>query len=302
MLNDIAKQMVRRPLVWLGEHHPAMLVRLRYLARFHRLPDLQNPKDLNEKILWLKLYSDISEWTRLADKLRVRDYVRECGLENILVPLYGAWERVEDIPFDTLPDQFILKANNGDGKGTNVKVDKSKMTDTDWALLREMLQEWLSRKHIGALAAEPQYRDIKPMVLAEQLLPAPEGESSLVDYKLWCFDGEPYSFFICSERQDDGYHATVDCYDLDWNRYPENMRESPHMRVATKAIPRPACMNEMIAAARRLSKPFPEVRVDFYAVGGKLYFGEMTFTSLGGMMDFYSPEYLREMGAQFRCK
>ena len=120
----------------------------------------------------------------------------------------------------------------------------------------------------------------------------------LVDYKLWCFNGEPYSFFICSERQEDGYHATVDCYDLEWNRYPENMLASPHMTVATKAIPRPSCLDEIIKAARILSKPFPEVRVDLYAVGGKAYFGELTFTSLGGLQDFYTPEYLLEMGEQ----
>ena len=134
------------------------------------------------------------------------------------------------------------------------------------------------------------------MILAEELLPCGDDETSLVDYKLWCFNGEPYSFFVCSERQTDGYHATVDCYDLEWNRYPENMLASPHMTVATKALPRPSCLEDMIKAARILSKPFPEVRVDLYAVGGKVYFGELTFTSLGGLMDFYTPEYLMEMG------
>ena len=275
---------------------PVTTVKLRYFLRFKRFPDFKNPQDLNEKILYLKLFSDTSQWTQLADKYQVREYVKSCGLESILIPLYGAWERVEDIPFDELPQKFILKANNGDGKGTNVKVDKAKMKEADWVLLRERLQGWLDAKHIGSLSGEPQYRGIKPMILAEELLPCNEGETSLVDYKLWSFNGEPYSFFICSERQEDGYHATVDCYDLEWNRYPENMLASPHMTVATKAIPRPACLDEMIDAARKLSKPFPEVRVDLYAVNGKLYFGEMTFTSLGGMMDFYTPEYLLEMG------
>ena len=139
---------IKKPVIWLGEHHPVTLVRLRYLARFHRLPNLRHPKNLNEKILYQKLYTDTTEWTRLADKYRVRDYVRECGLENILIPLYGAWERVEDIPFDTLPEQFMLKANNGDGKGTNLKVDKTKMTATDWARLRQRM--WIGR-HFDSL-------------------------------------------------------------------------------------------------------------------------------------------------------
>jgi hypothetical protein len=290
------KNFIRKIAAIVCSWFPVATVKLRYYFRFKRFPDFKNPKDLNEKILYLKLYSDTSLWTQLADKYKVREYVKSCGLESILIPLYGAWERVEDIPFDELPQQFILKANNGDGKGTNMKIDKSKMNDADWTALRKRLQGWLDAKHIGALSGEPQYRDIKPMILAEELLPCNEGDTSLIDYKLWSFNGEPYSFFICSERQLDGYHATVDCYDLEWNRYPENMLASPHMTVATKAIPRPACLDEMIEAARKLSKPFPEVRVDLYAVNGKLYFGEMTFTSLGGMMDFYTPEYLLEMG------
>lgn len=289
---------IRQIAAILLEHFPVATVKLRYLLRFGRFPDFKHPRDLNEKILYLKLFSDTSLWTQMADKYSVRDYVKLCGLESMLIPMYGAWERVEDIPFGELPQQFILKANNGDGKGTNVKVDKAKMSEQDLQNLRKRLKGWLEAKHIGSLSGEPQYKGIKPMILAEELLPCDEGESSLVDYKLWCFNGEPYSFFVCSERQADGYHATVDCYDLEWNRYPENMLASPHMTVATKAIPRPACLDEMIAAARKLSKPFPEVRVDLYAVGGKAYFGELTFTSLGGMMDFYTPEYLKVMGSK----
>ena len=292
------KKVIQQIVAFICEPFPVLTVKIRYFLRFGRLPNFRHPQDLNEKILYLKLFTDTSQWTRLADKCKVRDYVKECGLESMLVPSYGAWERVEDIPFDDLPQKFILKANNGDGKGTNTKIDKAKMNEQDWQDLRKRLQGWLNAKHIGALSGEPQYRGIKPMILAEELLPCNEGETSLVDYKLWCFNGEPYSFFICSERQADGYHATVDCYDLEWNRYPENMLASPHMTVATKALPRPSCLEEMIKAARILSKPFPELRLDMYVVGDKAYFGEMTFTSLGGMMDFYTPEYLLEMGKQ----
>lgn len=288
--------MIRQTAKIIGEKFPVATVNLRYLLRFGRLPDLKHPKDLNEKILYLKLFSDTLQWTLLADKYRVRDYVKSCGLEHILIPLIGVWERVENIPFEDLPQQFILKANNGDGKGTNVKIDKEKMDDKAWKELRERLQKWLTAKHIGALSAEPQYRDIKPMILAEELLPCDEGQTSLIDYKLWCFNGEPYSFLVCSERQADGYHTALDCYDLEWNRHPENLKASPHTTVATKPLPRPSCLDEMIHAARILSKPFPEVRVDLYAVGGKVYFGELTFTSLGGMMNYYTPEYLQEMG------
>ena len=302
MLTDIIKKCVTPPLEWFGEHFPVALVRLRYLARFHKLPNFKNPKNLNEKILYQKLFTDTSEWTRLADKYRVRDYVRECGLEDILVPLYGAWERVEDIPFDTLPDRFILKANNGDGKGTNLKIEKAKMNDEDWARLRETLREWLSRKHIGALSAEPQYRDIKPMILAEKLLPSPEGQSSLVDYKLWCFSGEPHSFFVCSNRKENGYQAQFGCYDLDWTSRPERMVLTSHFSAEDKPLPRPECLQRMLEVGRILSKPFPQVRVDLYEAEGQVWFGELTFTCLGGLTDFFTDDYMNEMGQCFEVK
>lgn len=297
MQTETIKRIVTPPLAWIGEHFPVAMVRLRYLARFHRLPNLKCPEDLNEKILYQKLFTDTSAWTQLADKYRVRDYVRSCGLERILIPLYGAWERVEDIPFRELPIQFMLKANNGDGKGTYLKVDKTEMKDGDWAELKKTLDRWLSLKHIGALAAEPQYRDINPMILAEQLLPPDEGQESLVDYKFWCFNGEPYSILVISNRKDNGYEAEFGCYDLQWNSHPENIQSTGHLTVASEPLPKPQCLEEMKQIARALSKGFPQVRVDLYESQGRVWFGELTFTSLCGMMNYYTPAYLREMGA-----
>lgn len=292
------KKVLRHIAEIICEKNPVATVKLRYLQRFGCLPDLKHPKSLNEKILFLKLFTDTSQWTQLADKYRVRDYVKSCGLEHILVPLLGAWEHVGDIPFSELPQQFMLKANNGDGKGTNVKVDKAKMSAADWDALRKRLQGWLDTKHIGALSGEPQYRGIKPMIVAEEFLPCVKGETSLTDYKLWCFDGKPYSFLVCSNRQADGVEVEVGCYDLEWNIHPENMLSAGHVTVGRHPLSRPKCLDEMIRIAKILSKPFPQVRVDFYEVDGKVYFGELTFTSLGGMMNYYTPDYLLEMGSQ----
>lgn len=296
MQTNRLKDVMLKPLAWWGERCPRAVVQLRYLLRFGRLPDLRHPKDLNEKILYLKLFTDTSRWTMLADKYQVRQYVADCGLSDTLVPLYGAWERVEDIPFADLPDRFMLKANNGDGKGTNRKIVRQDMTAADWQRLREELNRWLSLKHIGALAGEPQYRGIRPMILAEQLLPADDRQSSLVDYKLWCFGGEPYSFLVCSNRKENGHDAFLGCYDLEWNHHPEHMVASGRYPQEPKPLPRPQCLEEMIRVARVLSKGFPEVRVDLYEAQGRVWFGEMTFTSLGGMMNYYTPAYLREMG------
>lgn len=276
---------------WLGEHCPALLVRLRYLARFHRLPHLRHPRDLNEKILHLKLYSDTSLWTVCADKYRVRQYVEERGLGQYLVPLLGAWTKVEDIDFTALPPALIFKANNGDGKGTNLIVRD--LPTADHAALRSTLTRWLTLRHIGALSAEPQYRGIPPMIIAEELLPLPQGEAWMVDYKIWCFNGKPCCILTCSERDADGVGLMV--YDLDWQAHPEHMRACGDHRIAP-LLPRPEGLDEMLRVAERLAEGFPEVRVDLYNIEGRIYFGELTFTSLGGMMNYFTPTFLRLLG------
>lgn len=281
----------------LAEHFPVTVVRLRYLMRFGKLPNLRHPQNLNEKILHQKLYSDTSQWTELADKVRVRDYVKACGLEHILIPFYGAWERAEDIPFGELPENFMLKSNNGDGRGTFMAVrNKSALSGADIANLRQEVKKWLSARHIGALSAEPQYRHIPPKVMAEELLPMDKNLGSIVDYKLWCFNGEPHSFLICSDRQSETNSVCLASYDLAWQEHPERMNVTAHYAAGTKPIPRPRGLEEMIRCARILSKPFPQVRVDFYDINGKVYFGELTFTSQGGMMEYYTPEALTETG------
>lgn len=278
---------------YLGKHHPVTLVKIRYLSKFKKFPNLKEPKDLNEKILWLKLFSDTTRWTELADKYKVRDYVEKLGLGKYLVKLYGHWTDVNSIDFNTLPNSLIFKANNGDGKGTNLIIRDLKKEDKE--KLRKILGKWLKRKNIGALSAEPQYKDIPTCVIAEELLPIPDGCHSLIDYKIWCFRGEPKYIWTCSDRDEDGGGADVMTYDLDWNAHPEFSVFTSEYRHG-KLLPKPQNLGEMIDVARYLSAEFPEVRVDLYNIGGKIYFGELTFTSQGGMNDFYTSDFLLEMG------
>ena len=276
---------------WMGEHCPVTLVKIRYFARFHKFVNLNNPRDLNEKILYLKLFSDTSQWTDCADKYKVRDYVKSCGLEDVLVKLYGAWFKAEDFHLNELPESFILKANNGDGKGSNLIVkNKSKWNENE---LRKIIKGWLEKKHVGALSSEPQYKGIVSCVIAEELLPLDEGSKSLVDYKIWCFNGKPYYIWTCSDRDNDG--TEVMTYDLNWNPMPEVSIFDSRYRKG-EIIPKPKNLDKMLEVAERLAKPFPQVRLDLYNINGKIYFGETTFTSLGGMMNFYTPEFLLEMG------
>lgn len=277
-------------------HFPVTVVKLRYFLRFKRMPNLKNPHDLNEKILYLKLFSDTTLWTRLADKVLVRDYVKECGLESILPELYATWNHADDINFDALPDAFMLKSNNGDGKGTNFPIyDKRQLSPLDIASLKNKAAGWLKLKNIGALSAEPHYNAIRPLVFAEELLPIPKGENSVVDYKLWCFNGEPYLFLVISNRKSGG-EAEIACYDLDWTNRSDLLVSGDHYHIRVTGLPKPKNLGKMIEYAKKMAKPFPQVRVDLYNIDGKIYFGELTFTSLGGMMNYFTPQALMDMG------
>lgn len=276
---------------WLGIHHPVTLIKIRYFARFRKRVNLKEPTDLNEKILYLKLFSDTSLWTKYADKYKVRDYVKQCGLEEYLVKLYGVWYSSKDFKLNELPQSFILKANNGDGKSSNLIVkDKNEFNE---AQLRKTINSWLKQKNIGALGAEPQYKDMTPCVIAEELLPIDNEAKSILDYKIWCFNGKPYYIWVCSDRDKNG--TNVMTYDLDWNPHPEFSIFDNRYRKG-EIIPKPKNLDKMLEIAKILSKPFPQVRLDLYNINGNIYFGETTFTSLGDMMDFYTPEFLLEMG------
>ena len=282
---------------WWGNHFPVSLIKLRYRLVFKKTLDLKNPKDLNEKILWAKLFSDTSRWTELADKYKVRQYVEDLGLGEYLVKLYAVWYQSSEVNFDALPETFIIKANNGDGKGMNKIIRKSELTEERKEIV-EMIDEWLHRNNIGSLHAEPQYKGMKPCVIAEEVLPLDPGANSLTDYKIWCFNGKAYYVWVCNDRSAGGNSAHVMTYDLEWNAHPEfSVFNSDYLR--GEIMPKPENLDEMIRVAEKLSQGFPELRVDLYNVHGKVYFGELTFTSQGGFMDFYTPEFNLELGSKF---
>lgn len=280
---------------WMGRNTPENLVKIRFYAKFKRWPRLDNPVDLNEKILWMKLHADITRWTELADKYLVRNYLVKLGLGDYLVKLYGKWDKAEDVDFDKLPNSVIFKVNNGDGKGTNLIVNDLKHADKD--SLRRVFRKWLNRKNIGDLSAEPQYKGMPPCIIAEEVLKLPAGAHSLTDYKVWCINGVPRYVWTCSDRDEDGGGADVMTYDLDWNAHPEFSVFTSEYRHG-KLLPRPENLESMLELARSLSKDFPILRVDLYNIDGKIYFGELTFTSQGGMMDFYSQEFLTMLGKE----
>lgn len=273
----------------LGEKNPEKLAKIIYIKKFKKSLNLKNPENLNEKIKWLELYTDTSEWSTLADKYRVRKYIKECGLEQMLVKLYGVWENVNDIDFNVLPNSFVLKTNNA--SGTNIIVrDKSRLKIKK---TKKQLNKWLKIKDFGIDYAVLHYAKIKPCIIAEEYLEekSTEYSTSLIDYKFWCFNGEPYSVMACYDREGGAAHKII--YDLSWNRHTEF--SAPGYE-DYKLLPKPKSFDQMINASKILAKRFPQVRIDFYDIDGKPYFGEMTFSSDAGYVYYLTQEYLLKLG------
>ncbi len=276
-----------------NRHFPILLAKLRFRKLFGRKLHLNNPQDINEKILWLSLFSDTSEWSRLADKYAVREYVAECGLEDILVKLYGKWDTANAIDWASLPNSFVLKTNNGSGTVMIVQ-DKNQIEKSE---VVETLNSWLN-KDIASSTTEFHYKSIPPCIIAEELLEPSDEEktwsTSIIDYKIWCFNGKVDSIFTCSNRVNESIEVAL--FDREWNYRPEASVFNEHYRKQQHLIPCPPCLEEMFSIAEKLSKPFPCVRVDLYVIKGKVYFGELTFTSLGGTMNYFTDAELLRMG------
>ena len=293
MNSIVTSKPYRKCVKFVNTHFPETMAQMRYYKEFGRFLDLKNPKDLNEKIHWLSLYSDTSEWTLCADKYAVRDFVAERGLSNILVELYGKWDHVSEIDWESLPQKFVLKTTNGSGTVLVVK-DKNSL---DMGKTIPMLEKWMKMK-IGEETTEFHYQNIVPRIIAEEYIEQSEEDSklstSLIDYKIWCFNGKAYYVWVCLNRVIG--HTYVSMFDREWNYHPEMSVFNDHYRESKTILPKPEKLEEMLEVAEKLSQGFPEVRVDLYYTNGKIYFGEMTFTSLGGTMDFYTREALLSMG------
>ena len=255
--------------------------------------DWENPQDLNQKINWQKIYGDTSQWPMLADKYRVREYVKERIGEEALPKLYGVWKNADEIDFDTLPDKFVLKTNQGCGTVLLVK-DKSELNISE---TRKKLNEWVKMK-FGYETVEPHYLKIKPVITAEELLENDaEFSRSLVDYKVFCLGGKPYCILVCFDRVL-GKHVNLSFYDTEWNQMPDIL--DGHHKGEAIPVPKPDKLENLLEYSAKLASGHPQVRVDFYIVNNKIYFGEMTFTSQGGYMDYISRKYSLEMGKLVR--
>lgn len=241
--------------------------------------NLKNPQTFNEKLQWIKLYDHNPLYTILVDKYRVKKYVEErIGTEHV-IPLLGAWDSVEEIEWDKLPDQFVLKVNHDCG-GQVICRDKSKLDIDD---TKEKLR-LAFKKNYYFEGREWPYKNVQPKVFAEAYMEDEYGE--LRDYKFFCFDGEVKAMFIATERNSGG-EVKFDFFDADFNHLPFTQGH-PNASVLPA---KPKGFEEMKTLAAKLSKGLSEVRVDFYDVNGHVYFGEFTFFHFGGIVEFHPVEW-----------
>lgn len=247
--------------------------------------ELDHPRTFNEKLQWLKLHDRRPEYTMMVDKYRVRDFVREKLGEEYLIPLLGVWDVPEDIDFTALPNQFVLKCNHNSGLGMCICTDKSKL---DINRVKTDLHKGLAQDYY-LTGREWSYKNVPRKIVAEKYM-VDESGIELKDYKIFCFNGEPKLIQVDFDRFK-GHKRNL--YSLDW-QYIEGEIEFP--TDPEHQIARPDCLEQMLDAARILSRGIPHVRTDFYCIKGQVYFGELTFYHGSGCEHMRPMELGRKMG------
>ena len=247
-------------------------LRIEYYIRLNKQLNLSRPQTFNEKLQWLKLHDKNPLYTILADKYRVRRYIKEIIGEEYLIPLLGVYNNYDEIDFDILPDQFVLKPNHTSG---DIYICKDK-TKIDKEQLKDQINKCLKRNYFWVHREWP-YKNIKPKIICEKLLKSEDGQIPN-DYKFHCFNGEVEEVMVCIERYSG--KPKFFFFDKEWNllRYNVAGINAPKNFM----LPKPKKINEMVNIAKKLSVGFPFVRVDLYCVNNKIYFGELTFFPQSG--------------------
>lgn len=267
----------------------------RYLKVYYRMRtgkklNLEHPVSFQEKTQWLKLHDTDPLYSKLVDKYEVRKYVADRIGEEHLIPLLGVYEKFEDIDFEKLPNQFVLKATHDSGSVVICK-DKSKL---DIKAARKTINKALNKNYFNEGREYP-YKNVPPRIVAEQFMTDQScGGKQLPDYKFFCFNGKPEMLFIAEGRfSKEG--ASFTFFDMDWNVLPIHAKghsgEGSH-----HVAPKPACFEEMKEIVRKLCFDIPYVRIDVYTINGKIYFGEYTFFHDGGVVSFDPDEWNYKLG------
>lgn len=244
--------------------------------------NLEHPETMNEKIQWMKLHDSTALKSRLTDKYAVREFIKEKIGEKYLIPNLGVWDKFDDIDFDKLPNQFVLKGNHG--CGCNIIVKDKASFDKEYA--RKKFKKWLKTNYAFTNGFELHYSAIKPKIIAEKYIEAVD--FAAIDYKFICCDAEPILCWVTNKYLD--VHKRSFYRLPDWTLLNLELKDGG-AELDKQGVPKPEKLEEMLQIAKALSEGFPLVRVDLYLVGNDIYFGEMTFTSASGAAEFYPDKW-----------
>lgn len=249
--------------------------------------DLNSPKTYNEKLQWLKLYDRKPEYKIMVDKYKVRDYIATKLGEKYLIPLLGVWNDPEDIDFQSLPNQFVLKCNHNSGLGMCICKDKSNL---NIAKVKENLKKGLNQDYYMTGREWP-YKDVPRKIICEKFM-VEEGRNDLRDFKFYCFDGKVKILGIYSDRNSKA-PTRVDYFDNNFK--PLDLRWGyQHSDIPPE---KPLKYEEMVLIAEKLATGIPELRVDLYLCGNQIYFGELTFFDGSGFDKIEPKEWDLKMGS-----
>lgn len=284
-MNTTTKNLILSPFNLLYKVAPELELKLMFRLKQGYPLDLKNPKTFNQKLQWIKLY-DHNEWMpKCCDKYAVREYVEKMGCGELLNTLYWHGTDPDQIPYDTLPDQFVIKVTHGSTFNIIV-TDKSKLDKAETA---RKLRIWLKEKFIPCYG-EWFYGQVPPQIIVEKYLEDGHGSKDLYDYKVFCFNGKAKIIDVHAGRF--GEHKR-NIYDTDWNLLEDVYFKYDHF----EGIEKPEILDELIAYAEKLSSTFHHARVDFFIVNNKPVFGEITFTNGAGFDHITPRSFDEKMGS-----
>lgn len=264
---------------------------LRYRCQMGHWIDWKNPRTFTEKIQWLKVYNRKPEYTTMVDKYAVKKYVADRIGEEYIIPTLGVWDTPEDIDWDSLPDQFVVKTTHGGG-GCGVVICKDKTNFDKQGAISKLRTSYNSE--IYSNLREWPYKNVPKRIIAEKFMVSvkPTASDDLPDYKFFCFNGEPK---YCQVIRDRHTRETIDFYDMEW-RHQEFVGLNPVASNGLTPVARNEHLDDMINICRVLANDTSFVRVDLYVIDDKVYFGELTFYPASGFGTFTPEEWQRKLG------
>ena len=280
-----------RIIYWMGKNYiivpDKLYLKLKYKNVFNKKLDLKNPQTFNEKLQWLKLYDRKEIYTTMVDKYEAKKYVADIIGEEYIIDTLGVYDNFDDIDFDSLPNQFVIKCTHDSG-GIVICKDKSKFNYDE---ARKKIEQSLKRNYYYSGREWP-YKNVKPRIIIEKYM-EDNNSKSMKDYKFFCFNGEPKIMYL-SEGLENHSTASMSFFDMNFN---ETTCKRKDYKLFEYKPEKPKNFEKMKKYARLLSKNIPHVRVDFYEINGKVYFGELTFSTCSGFIPFEDEKWDYKLGS-----